>query len=95
MMSLDEIVATAIEFQSFIPEQELKRGVHLNYFDEHGQYVLRYPDGHIEAATLSDDPESLQLCPRCYISVAPMVLAKVRWHGPSVSGLRKCIFPDT
>ena len=57
MMTLEEIVQTAMEFQPFILEQELKKGVPLNYIDDNGQYVLRYPDGHIEPAELTEDPE--------------------------------------
>lgn len=57
MMTLEEMVETAIEIQPFILEMELKKGVPLNYFDENGQYVLRYPDGHIEKAELPRLPE--------------------------------------
>lgn len=52
MMTLDELVQTAIENQPLILSQELKKGVPLNYFDENGQYVLHYPDGHVEPAEL-------------------------------------------
>ncbi len=53
MLTLEELVKTAIENQPIILELELKKGVPLNYFDENGQYVLRYPDGHVEASELS------------------------------------------
>lgn len=52
MITLEEMVETAIKVQPFILEMELQKGVPLNYFDENGQYVLRYPDGHIEKAEL-------------------------------------------
>ena len=52
MLTMEELVMTAIENQPLILEQELKKGVPLNYFDENGQYVLRYPDGHVEPAEL-------------------------------------------
>ena len=44
----------AVENQHIILEQELKKGVPLNYLDDNGQYVLRYPDGHMEAADLPE-----------------------------------------
>lgn len=56
MLTMDELVKAAIENQPLILEQELKKGVPLNYFDENGQYVLRYPDGHIEPAELPKLP---------------------------------------
>ena len=60
MMTLEEMVETAIKNQPFILEMELQKGVPLNYFDENGQYVYRYPDGHIEKAELPKLP------PECY-----------------------------
>ena len=38
MLTMDELVRAAIENQPLILEQELKKGVPLNYFDEDGQY---------------------------------------------------------
>lgn len=52
-LTLEELVATAIENQHVILEFELKKGIPLNYLDEQGQYTLRYPDGHTEAVSLS------------------------------------------
>ena len=60
MMTLEEMVETAIKNQPFILEMELQKGVPLNYFDENGQYVYRYPDGYIEKAELPKLP------PECY-----------------------------
>lgn len=51
-LTIEELVEIAIKNQPIILQQELEKGVPLNYFDENGQYVLRYPDGHIEKATL-------------------------------------------
>lgn len=56
-LPLEEIVKIAIENQHRILEQELKKGVPLNYLDDNGQYILRYPNGHMETATL---PETRQ-----------------------------------
>ena len=53
MLTLEELVKTAIENQPIILEQELKKGVPLNYFDENGQYVLRYSDGHVKPSELT------------------------------------------
>lgn len=55
--SLEEKVQCAIENQRIILEQELKKGVPLNYFDQNGQYILEYPDGRKEPATLPDRAE--------------------------------------
>ena len=51
-LSLEELVKIAKENQPIIMEQELQKGVPLNYIDEHGQYVLLYHDGHMEKAEL-------------------------------------------
>ena len=59
-LTLEELVATAIENQHVILEFELKKGIPLNYLDEQGQYTLRYPDGHMEAASLPQAEEVLQ-----------------------------------
>ena len=59
-LSLEELVATAIENQHVILEFELKKGIPLNYLDEKGQYTLRYPDGHTEVVSLSEATEVLQ-----------------------------------
>ena len=56
-LSLEELVATAIENQHVILEFELKKGIPLNYLDEQGQYTLRYPDGHTEAVSLPEATE--------------------------------------
>ena len=56
-LSLEELVATAIENQHVILEFELKKGIPLNYLDEKGQYTLRYPDGHTETASLPQAAE--------------------------------------
>ena len=56
-LTLEELVATAIENQHVILEFELKKGIPLNYLDEKGQYTLRYLDGHTEAASLSEATE--------------------------------------
>ena len=56
-LSLEELVATAIENQHVILEFELKKGIPLNYLDEQGQYTLRHLDGHTEAASLSEATE--------------------------------------
>ena len=53
-LSLEELIKIAKENQPIILEQELQKGVPLNYIDEHGQYVLRYPDGHVEKAELPE-----------------------------------------
>ena len=58
-LALEELVATAIENQHVILEFELKKGIPLNYLDEQGQYTLRYPDGHMEAASLPQAEEVL------------------------------------
>ncbi len=58
-LTLEELVATAIENQHVILEFELKKGIPLNYLDEQGQYTLRYPDGHTEAASLPQAEEVL------------------------------------
>ncbi len=59
-LSLEELVATAIENQHVILEFELKKGIPLNYLDEKGQCTLRYPDGHTEVVSLSEATEVLQ-----------------------------------
>ena len=59
-LTLEELVATAIENQHVILEFELKKGIPLNYLDERGQYTLRYPDGHTEVVSLSEATEVLQ-----------------------------------
>lgn len=51
-LSLEELVEIAKKNQPIILEQELQKGIPLNYIDEHGHYVLRYPDGHVEKAEL-------------------------------------------
>ena len=56
-LSLEELVATAIENQHVILEFELKKGIPLNYMDEKGQYTLRYPDGHTEVVPLPEAAE--------------------------------------
>ena len=56
-LTLEELVATAIENQHVILEFELKKGVPLNYLDEKGQYTLRYPDGHTETVSLPETAE--------------------------------------
>lgn len=56
-LTLEELVATAIENQHVILEFELKKGIPLNYLDEKGQYTLRYPDGHTEAVPLPEGAE--------------------------------------
>ena len=53
-LTLEELVATAIENQHVILEFELKKGIPLNYLDEKGQYTLRYPDGHTEVVPLPE-----------------------------------------
>ena len=58
-LTLEELVATAIENQHVILEFELKKGIPLNYLDEQGQYILRYPDGHTEAVSLLQAAEVL------------------------------------
>jgi hypothetical protein len=58
-LSLEELVATAIENQHVILEFELKKGIPLNYLDEKGQYTLRYPDGHTEVLSLPEATEVL------------------------------------
>ena len=60
-LTLEELVATAIENQHVILEFELKKGIPLNYLDEQGQYTLRYPDGHTETVSLSQAAEVLLL----------------------------------
>ena len=60
-LTLEELVATAIENQHVILEFELKKGIPLNYLDEKGQYTLRYPDGHTETVSLSQAAEVLLL----------------------------------
>ena len=59
-LTLEELVATAIENQHVILEFELKKGIPLNYLDEKGQYALRYPDGHTEVLSLPETAEVLQ-----------------------------------
>lgn len=59
-LTLEELVATAIENQHVILEFELKKGTPLNYLDEKGQYTLRYPDGHTETVSVSEAAEVLQ-----------------------------------
>ncbi|MBD5626226.1 MAG: hypothetical protein HDQ90_01785 [Desulfovibrio sp.] len=51
-LSLEKLVKIAKENQPIILEQELQKGVPLNYIDEHDPYVLRDPDGHVEKAVL-------------------------------------------
>ena len=63
MLTSSDFVQIAIQNQHIILDHELKKGVPLNYFDENGQYVLRYPDGHIEPAELPDPPAGGELCP--------------------------------
>ena len=58
-LTLEELVATAIENQHVILEFELKKGIPLNYLDEKGQYTLRYPDGHTEVLSLLEATEVL------------------------------------
>ena len=59
-LTLEELVATAIENQHVILEFELKKGIPLNYLDEKGQYTLRYPDGHTEAVS---QPQAAEVLP--------------------------------
>ena len=59
-LTLEELVATAIENQHVILEFELKKGIPLNYLDERGQYTLRYPDGHTEVVSLPEATGVLQ-----------------------------------
>ena len=59
-LSLEELVATAIENQHVILEFELKKGIPLNYLDEKGQCTLRYPDGHTEVVSLPEATGVLQ-----------------------------------
>ena len=56
-LTLEELVATAIENQHVILKFELKKGIPLNYLDEKGQYTLRYPDGHTEVVPLPEAAE--------------------------------------
>ncbi|UIA98809.1 hypothetical protein KUD97_07295 [Desulfovibrio desulfuricans] len=56
-LTLEELVATAIENQHVILQFELKIGIPLNYLDEKGQYTLRYPDGHTEVVPLPEAAE--------------------------------------
>ena len=53
-LSLEELVEIAKANQPIILAQELQKGVPLNYIDEHDQYVLLYPDGHVEKAELPE-----------------------------------------
>lgn len=54
-LTLEELVQTAIENQHIVLENELQKGVPLNYIDGDGRYILYYPDGHIEMKTLSNN----------------------------------------
>lgn len=47
-LSFEEMTIVAIRNQHLILAEELKKGVPLNYRDELGRNVLKYPDGHIE-----------------------------------------------
>ena len=58
-LTLEELVATAIENQYVILDFELKKGIPLNYLDEQGQYTLRHPDGHTEVVSLSETAKVL------------------------------------
>ena len=40
-LTLEEIVMIAVENQHIILEQELKKGVPLNYLDDNGQYDIQ------------------------------------------------------
>lgn len=51
-LALEELVETAVENQHVILQKELEKGIPLNYIDQDGHYVLRYPDGHIEKTSL-------------------------------------------
>ena len=64
-LTLEEIVKIAIENQHLILEQELKKGVPLSYLDDNGQYILRYPNGHMETATLPETGKRDKSCPSC------------------------------
>ena len=59
-LSLEELVATAIENQHVILEFELKKGIPVNYLEEKGQCTLRYPDGHTEFVSLPEATGVLQ-----------------------------------
>ena len=48
----DELVEMAAKSQHFILQAELENGVPLNYLDENGQYVFRYKDGTVLAASM-------------------------------------------
>lgn len=54
-LTLEELVQTAIENQHIVLENELQKGVPLNYIDGDGRYILHYPDGYIEMKTLSNN----------------------------------------
>lgn len=54
-LTLEELVQTAIENQHIVLENELQKGVPLNYIDGDGRYILHYPDGHIEMKTPSNN----------------------------------------
>ena len=47
MMTLQEMVETAIRNQPFILQEDMRRGAPLCYFKD-GVFVIKYPDGTIE-----------------------------------------------
>ena len=51
MLTLEEIVDTAIKYQPFILAMELEKGVPLSYMDEESREALKFPDGHTEVIT--------------------------------------------
>lgn len=58
-LTLEEMTNIAIRNQRIILNEELKKGVPLNYRDEQGRNVLEYPDGHIEVTK--------EIMPSCFV----------------------------
>ncbi len=48
MLTLEEIVETAITNQPIVLGLELKKGEPLNFLNKQGREVLLYPDGRME-----------------------------------------------
>ncbi|MBR3880313.1 MAG: hypothetical protein IKJ34_01785 [Mailhella sp.] len=48
MLTLKEMIETAIRNQPFILKEDQRKGAPLCYFTKDGLFVIRYPDGTVE-----------------------------------------------
>ncbi len=48
MLTLKEMIETAIRNQPFILKEDQRKGAPLCYYDRDGKFVIKYPDGYVE-----------------------------------------------